>query len=300
MGKEPKQGAAPSPEHALRYYMVACLDILGQKSRMAGLKMPRSAEEQKEAITILQQTAGEVLRLRESFDKYFFGASKRFASLLPTDKDRDMYERYTQQDTLHWSFSDTCVVAIPWMDDRIAASAAGLNRTIGTAAFLWLVGLATGHPIRGGIDVGVGMNITKGEVYGPALASAHHAEAEIAKYPRIVVGPMFIDLLKSIIQAEPKDRHESDREFQLWLASQYGKSAMDCLCRDPDGIFMVDCLKPNVIMPDESMEKDAKALVTAAFEYVEAQLEDAKKNGDNKLERRYKVLKSYFEERVEK
>lgn len=297
MERKSAQVAAQRPDHALRYYMVACLDILGQKSKMAGLKMPRSVEEHKEAITILQQTAGEVIRLRESFDKYFFGASKRFASQLPTDKDRTMYNRYTQPETLHWSFSDTCVVAIPWMDDRIAASAAGLYRTIGTAAFLWLSGLATGHPIRGGIDVGVGLDITKGEVYGPALASAHHAESQVAKYPRIVVGHMFLELLKSIIHAEPRDRHKSDRDFQLWLASQYCKSAVDCLCQDSDGIFMIDCLKKNVVMPDQSMEKDAKALIAAAFDYVEVQLDIAEERGDDKLKQRYKTLKGYFDER---
>ena len=48
-------------EHALRYYMIACFDILGQKSKMAGLKIPRNAEEHQEVITVLQQTAGEVL-----------------------------------------------------------------------------------------------------------------------------------------------------------------------------------------------------------------------------------------------
>lgn len=285
-------------EHALRYYMIACFDILGQKSKMTALKIPRNEDEYQEAITVVQQTAGEVLRLRQAFDEQITGATKRFASRLPSDRDRAMYDRYMYTEPLHWSFSDTCVVAIPWMDDRIAASAAGLYRTLGAAAYLWLRGLATEHPIRGGIDVGVGIDIEEGEVYGPALASAHHAESKVAGYPRVVVGRKFIELLKSIIQAAPEDRHKTDRDFQLWLASEFGKGALNYICQDSEGVFMIDCLKKGVLTPDKSLEEDHQVLVTAAFDYVKSQLDAAGKVGDEKLVRRYKILKQYFEERV--
>ena len=45
-----------------------------------------------------------------------------------------------------------------------------------------------GRPLRGGIDVGLGLEITADEVYGPALERAHYLESRLADYPCVLVG----------------------------------------------------------------------------------------------------------------
>ena len=50
-----------------------------------------------------------------------------------------------------------------------------------------------GIPVRGGIDIGVGVDLYPNEVYGPVAASAYKLESEVADYPRIVIGSGLLD-----------------------------------------------------------------------------------------------------------
>ena len=65
---------------------------------------------------------------------------------------------------------------------------------------MFLVTLVWGHPARGGLDVGLGVEIAPGEVYGAALERAYQLESEVAQHPRLVIGKelvAYLDFLTS-------------------------------------------------------------------------------------------------------
>jgi hypothetical protein len=52
--------------------------------------------------------------------------------------------------------------------------------------------MSQGWPIRGGIELGLAMDIDNDDIYGPALARAYTLESKVAQYPRIVIGEELI------------------------------------------------------------------------------------------------------------
>jgi hypothetical protein len=59
---------------------------------------------------------------------------------------------------------------------------------LSTACVVMLTALASKHPLRGGIDVGLPTEIGPGEIYGTALERAYLLKCRVAKYPRLVIG----------------------------------------------------------------------------------------------------------------
>ncbi len=70
----------------------------------------------------------------------------------------------------------------------------GVYDMLATSAAVMMLQLAVGRPIRGGIDVGAGIEVD-GELFGAALVKSYQAEAKRARHPRIVVGKGFIEYL---------------------------------------------------------------------------------------------------------
>src|SRR5579872_4699117 len=57
--------------YKLGYHLVAFLDVLGQRDKFRGLKMPTNAQEEDEVKEVLRQTAGFVAELRTVFQTQF-------------------------------------------------------------------------------------------------------------------------------------------------------------------------------------------------------------------------------------
>src|SRR5438045_4043107 len=62
---------------------------------------------------------------------------------------------------------------------------------------LMLTSLAWGHPIRVGLDVGTGVEVERGQLYGPAVVKAYELESRAAEYPRVIVGDTLADYLQA-------------------------------------------------------------------------------------------------------
>jgi hypothetical protein len=87
------------------------------------------------------------------------------------------------------------------------------------------LGLASGRPVRGAIETAWGVEIYPGELYGAVLARAYELESNVAKYPRIVVGPETVKLLHVFSKNDSEDIYsESDKslaELCLNMLIQY-------------------------------------------------------------------------------
>ena len=63
----------------------------------------------------------------------------------------------------------------------------GVYSALTSAASSFLTMLAQGQAIRGGIDVGIAVELSEQEIYGSALSRAYELESNTAHYPRIVL-----------------------------------------------------------------------------------------------------------------
>lgn len=62
-----------------------------------------------------------------------------------------------------------------------------------------LASLASKHPMRGGIDVGLATEIGPEEIYGTALERGYLLERDVARYPRIVIGDELWKYLNAVL-----------------------------------------------------------------------------------------------------
>ena len=184
------------------YYMVGVFDVLGQSRKLreqTGLPLADDPAELQRLIQNLQDTAGIVSRLRLSFKKFFEAAAKhtgRADSLPPPQRDEMLAAM--SSNVMCWGVSDSFFVAVPLARTHPAAGVTDVCRSFFAAGNMWLLGLSKNHPIRGGIEIGTGIDIEPGEIYGQALEAAYYLESTVARLPRIVVGPKCVEFLEAV------------------------------------------------------------------------------------------------------
>jgi hypothetical protein len=154
-----------------------------------------------------------------------------------------------------------------------------------------LTAMASGHALRGGIDVGPGVEMTPEEIYGPALAQAYILESREADYPRVLIGNGFEDqLIASIAEsqklpaAKAENLAEIVRRMRVFIA------------KDKDGRQILDYLGP--VLANVSKQSHSNILVQRAYQFVLDEQERWLALGNTKECGRYAVLRQYFEERL--
>lgn len=280
-------------------YFIGFFDVLGQSTKLRDLQqVPTTDAERERAIAILKQTVGVVLGVRSIFDDFFkfAGQPTSFARSLPPAAQRQVITA-TASKVLHWGISDSMIVAVPLMETANPAQAVnGVRQSLLAAAGMWLLSLAAGHPLRGGVDVGVALQIRDNEVYGAALDRAYRLESAVAGGPRIVVGETCIDYLRFIRQRGATDA----------LGEMAQRTAQECLSmfrQDEDGQAIIDGLGPVVreifqIVGAPSGNGGLGSTVASAHAVVRKQLSDARAIGDAKLTARYESLGRYFDRNI--
>jgi hypothetical protein len=178
--------------YKLGHHLVAFLDVLGQRDKFRGLQLPTNTEEETQVKEVLRQTAGFVVNLRRVFQTQFKAFEAGSAKMRAHTKE-PLRPNFV-------GFSDSFITSVPLRNDggdlvRIVTIFSALS----AAAVVMLTSLASKHPLRGGIDVGLATEIGPGEIYGTALERAYLLECKIAKYPRIVIGDELWRYLNSSI-----------------------------------------------------------------------------------------------------
>lgn len=80
----------------------------------------------------------------------------------------------TNAKVVYRGISDSFIVTVCLADvELLPAPVNGVYRAYVAAASMWLLALSIGHPIRGGIDVGLAIDIDDDEIYGPVLDNAY-------------------------------------------------------------------------------------------------------------------------------
>jgi hypothetical protein len=165
----------------LGYHLVAFLDVLGQREKFKALRMPTTAEQHAEVAEVLRQTAGFVTELRGVFASQFSVFESALTRL------RNVTTESVTPNYL--GFSDSFIASTPFRNQKTElAAVVTVFSILSATAVAMLTCLASQHPLRGGIDVGLATQIGPTEIYGTALERAYVLESKEAGYPRILIG----------------------------------------------------------------------------------------------------------------
>jgi hypothetical protein len=267
----------------LGYHLVVFLDVLGQRAKFKGLRIPTNAHEAAQVKEVLEQTAGFVLDLRsafqadfETFEKGMNMGAHRSGPLRPS----------------FVGFSDSFVTSVPLRSEGAdLVPAINSFSALAAAAGVMRISLANKHPLRGGIDVGLATEIWPGEIYGNALELAYLLECKTARYPRIVIGDGLWNYLDSVLAEFGK------RELPIAKAiTNITERTKGLIATDTDGTRILDYL--GIVMVGASPHGYGQRVVRPAYEFVLAEESRLTAEGDHKLAERYASLRSYFESRL--
>ena len=269
----------------LGYHLVAFLDVLAQRDALEQLrKMPTTPEERVQTEEALRNTAGFVLDMRELFQSTFAEFEEGASSRMQVHTKQPVRPKLV-------GFSDSFVMSVALREDRGAlVRAVIVFSALSAASVVMLTSLASRHPLRGGIDVGLATEIGPEEIYGTALRNAYLLESQTAGYPRIVVGDelleyLNIELLRFGQQATPVAN----------AITEIVQKIKQMIVRDKDGENILDYLGPVVA---NSFSEHAAQLVQPAYDFVLAEQKRLISEGDKKKIDRYLLFREYFESRL--
>lgn len=274
----------------LGHYIVAFMDLLGQQNFLRSLSIPypETPENREETKKQLSDTYGAVIGMRKGFDDSFKAFAKRNITPagLPPDKLRE-FKTLTNNPIQYQAFSDSIVISMPLTTRTAKLPIRGIYGILGATAVTFTCNLAAGHPIRGGIDIGLGIDIAKNEVYGPALSKAYNLESKVADYPRVVIGD---ELMRYLISS----RDQPATDTATFLSKKLAKNCIECISEDDDGKLILDHL-------GEQYRRTYGEAVDASIlkqSYENVINFSANFKTDKKLSERYRRLKKYYESRL--
>ena len=269
------------------FYCVAFLDILGQRQKL--LSAPAVPAKNEETITLLKETAGNVIKLRRRLDLCFktFAQPSPYLDGVPDDVRTRILK--AKQSVRYHGIGDAVLMEVLFAGQEPYVSLTGIYGCLAASCILQIVGLSSGSPIRGGIDVGWGINISENgghEVYGPVLGTAYNLENKVAVYPRVVLSDGVISYLNQTLQSAQTTPEE---RFARKLAD-------DCtrlITRDSDGRPMLDFLGKKMATLSTTEERHREIIDIRKYISEQTQLAISK----NDLERleRYERLNAYVE-----
>jgi hypothetical protein len=153
-----------------------------------------------------------------------------------------------------------------------------------------LTALASKHPLRGGIDVGLATEIGPGEIYGTALERAYLLECRVAKYPRLVIGDELWKYLNAALT-----HFESQTTPAAKAITAIVKKTMQ-IATDADGHRVLDYLGP--VMVENGGPDHGQLMIQPAYNFVLAEQKLMLSKGDPELIGRNFLLRRYFESRL--
>jgi hypothetical protein len=282
-----------SKEPFAGYYLVAFFDLLGQQAelrQMHTLPNPADPTEVNEFTNRIKQTYGAVKGMRTSFRGFFNSYMKSYADTYPLDPaQRHIFDQCKSNDIKIQQFSDCIAIFMPLRDDINKLPMKGVFGVLAASATTFLSCMAYGQPIRGGIDIGLALEIDDDEVYGPALSRAYNLESTVAQYPRVVIGEELIKYLNLHCNQEEKDIFTT-------ISKASAKACLKLLATDDDGNPFIDYLGEYF---KESMDETYNLeIITKAYQHVISESEKHKKQKNPKVAFKYTLLRNYFDVRM--
>jgi len=277
----------------ISYYLIAFLDILGQKDKILSITHPPSTvEEQNKEARVLRDTANYVVGLRKNFLDYFKIVDRPtdiLNVLTPEQRAIALQLRHFHAEVR--GVSDSIIITVPLSyETDFCTPMNGIYSALYGICGMFSTALACSKPFRGGVDIGWGVRLpsAKKEVYGSALVKAHFLENNVAQYPRVVIGDSLLTYINGIETIKTNDWN-SNRAKQL--ASQ----CKEFITSDYDHLNILDVIGGGVQSIKGGINSD---LIEKGYRYVIDTHRSLTIAGDIKLSSRYGCLRSYIESRL--
>lgn len=277
-----------------RYYCVALLDILNQRqalSRWQDLPSDGTLNEEFKSLMVLSLSQVWAVRkhARGLIDTFTKAAiSEKDLADVP-DKTRTLLREWTKSELEVQSFSDTTVWFAPMKKVAGEFATKDIYGMLAGIAGVYLWSLANGIALRGAIEVGAGVDLFKGEIYGPCLSVVHHLESQEAGCPRVLIGPGLLRFLDQIVSNGP-DKSPLSYEQATKIREQL--IAID----EVDGRPVLDYLGK---FTHDMIGRDHAQLADKACKFVLGEASRFREKGDTKLAPRYHQVLTYFKSRQE-
>lgn len=283
----------PSSEPGL--FLVGVIDLLGQSAKLLRLENRHRKEKDSQDVYArrLRAVTQRINEVRGMFDGSVRAMNRDLCPMAPDDDSR---QRFLDEQGLtlpRRHFSDmivlhACIDDSRWETPRnsIIADLAG--------AMLW--SMARRVPMRGGLELGMAVEMPEGDVYGYPAMRAHQIESEMAGYPRVVVGE---NLRKHVDQwvvtklTMAPGRISGHAQMAITFSN---------FCRkffevdQDDGLTFLDYLGEGARerAPDNNATRQ---MFKDAYQFVVQKHTAFRSRGDAKLAARYARLRRYYESR---
>lgn len=278
-------------EKHMAWYVVAFLDLLGQQDALRKVTVLPNIDNQEE-IAAFKKKVGDLYRPLYGLKNFFKSSIKPFiegnaneTTLQPFEQ--DLLRQFRSTPVFYRHFSDSLIVHIPLRSDIGKFQCRAIYAVLAATATTFLSCLVHSWPIRGGIDLGLAMNIEEGEIYGPALARAYRLESRVAQYPRIVIGEELVRYLQMVAGQQALTKED---EANSALAAR----SLRLLAVDDDGCTFLDWLGNDI---RSSFQKHPE-LVRNAYDFIIQESIKHKDSRNSKLGFRYTLLRNYVESRL--
>ncbi|MEM7681632.1 MAG: hypothetical protein AAF288_06735 [Planctomycetota bacterium] len=274
-----------------KVYCAAWIDLLGQGEELRQVAAVRDPGEQSEAFKkVAKQTLGAVIDLRKSIDASVQEFTRLARSEMRPMSDHEWVEmkRLRSFELTCKPYSDALCVHIPTVNTMGFWSVAGIQ-SIMHALILCIPGyLITKHPVRGAVDVGIGMEISDSELYGPVLANVVHMESKVAVHPRVIVGQGMREFVNSM--AAMPDDSPGMKPHEIRVCRAAASRMQSFFARDRDGEWILHYLGKPVL---DMLDDDGKwgDYLKQAFKSVCASIEEAR---NPKVRAKYEWVAEYF------
>ena len=270
---------------AINYYLTAFIDVLGQQDALQkfnGLPDTKNKDEMDEFLYLIKNTFGVVNGIYESFKNLF-------DAFIRKEKNSLFSQFITSNDIKLQRFSDGLVIFLSLRDDINKIPIQGIYLIITACGSIFLLWLSQGQPLRVGIDIGLGVEMKKNELYGPVVYKAYKLESQIAQYPRIVLGDELMTYLHLTKELENID-------FNANVSKKLAKLCLSILIKDDDGYPILDYLGENfknIVGNGINGE-----IVLKAYEFLVKQSEKWREEKKTKHAFRYTLLRGYFDAKL--
>jgi len=283
----------PEDEIHCGWYVTLLVDVLGQGEAISHLAFLPQTEEQKTAFfQAIKNSAGKVDLVRRLITQ-FFESFLHTPLSIPTSELTD--EQRVQCDILNdyrigtQMFSDTVIAYSPLSTGAGRVSTKGVYAMVFAAASTLILCLSKEVALRGGIDVGVAMELHDNDLYGPALMTVDYLEKKVAQWPRIVVSKGLMQFLRQMMRTPCADLVDQ-------MNCKVAETCLSIIAPDVDGVAIIDYLGDAFRRTFGSV--DQRSIVEAGLAFARREHEQFSRSGNYKLALRYGLLRQYYEERM--
>lgn len=274
---------------SISYYAILYMDVLNQREKLSQINaLPTTEAEYETFFELLRNTYGVIDNYAHRFETYLAQSSADPPATIPENY-RDQLKRVVGPPIGKFLFSDSMLYYMSLNEQEGAVPPIRLHDLLRAAASVFAGGLADGNPARGGLDIGIAANFPRVGIYGPGLYNAYTLENNVAKYPRVAIGPTLRDYL---IESS-KDPGKSN---EAALRRTFAAKCLDMLYQDSDGVTALDYAGKAV----REIYPAFREVIMNAVEFAENELRRFEREGDKKLMSRYSLLVNYLHDRKQR